>query len=90
MKIGECSEWIEHGIECSECGEYDVDFVNAMLLNWPSLKYLTLYTCSNAQVSNFLENVKFEHCESLESVEVKNADMTRLFFSKEYPNLKGK
>ena len=70
----------------------NVDFVNAMLLNWPSLKYLTLEmgTWNPDEVLNYLENVKFEHCESLESVEVKNADMTRLFFSKEYNNLKGK
>ena len=68
--------------------EYDVDFLNAMLLNWPSLKYLTLgmeYYLHNHKDLKFLENVKFEHRESLESVEVETESglMTSQFFSKD-------
>ena len=39
----------------------DADFVNAMLLNWPSLKDLT--PGINPKVLKFLKNVKFEHCD---------------------------
>ena len=65
----------------------NVDFVNAMLLNWPSLKYLTIrmdhYRHFDKDLK-FLENVKFEHCERLECVEVETLpDMTRQFFSKD-------
>ena len=72
--------------------KYDVDFVNAMLLNWPSLKDLTLGMNTGLPYIpyQFLKNVKFEHCDSLESVEVQTWDMTREFYSKGYHYIEGK
>ena len=71
---------------------YNADFMNTLLLNWPSLKHLKLEMKSSlfTKVSKFLKNVNFENCESLESVEVETDDMTRHFFPRRYQHLMGK
>ena len=67
---------------------YNVDFMNALFLNWPSLKYLELKMkkSSPENVAKFLDYLEFENCESLESVEVDTPDMTEHF----YPGARGK
>ena len=68
---------------------YDADFINGLLLNWP-FEYLKLdmSTCRRTKVSKFLENVKFENCETLESVDVETDDLTRHFFPGRYSDIK--
>ena len=56
---------------------YNVDFMNALFLNWPALKKMTLIMegCRFPELSEFLQKLKFESCKSLENVEIKTSDL---------------